>query len=54
MLILLYLNIGKCVLTLRDLQNKYNQRKADTNLEVDKALEITINPQLMSLKELPL
>ena len=54
MLIFFYLNIGKRVLKLRDLQNKYNQRKVDTNLEVDKALEITINPQLMSLKELPL
>ena len=29
-------------------------KKIDTHLEVDKALEITINQQLMSLKELPL
>ena len=37
---------------LRELQR--NQRKVDTNLETDNAIEITINEQLSSLKQLQL
>ena len=37
---------------LRKIQR--NQRKVDTNLEADNAIEITINERLSSLKELPL
>ena len=37
---------------LRETQR--NQRKVDTNLEADNAIEITINEQLSSLKQLPL
>ena len=37
---------------LRELQR--NQRKVDTNLEADNAIEIAINEQLSSLKQLPL
>ena len=37
---------------LRELQR--NQRKVDKNLETDNAIEITINEQLSSLKQLPL
>ena len=44
----------KKVDTNLDVDKTLNQRKVDTNLQVDQALEITINYQLMSLKELPL